>query len=556
MNAMSLALSLGPIVILVLPSSSGSERTHVATSVESGRDIPERKLGKTVKIKSWGYSLRTPKDWVSMPQQPGKTRVVGSWSPDQKIVERRWDEASMNCRLKIVRFPVKGVTTGAEETDEEKEAEKKKKEAAKRNRRVSKFFGARNVETLDDYIEQQYEGAKKRYVPKKIVAGSGKSKLTGQHLEFTSGQSFICAATFRKDDHEWGVFYEASENWYAKEWKKLFIKSIKSFKLFKATGKRTAIAPGVDSKDLSPADKRVRIKTQIAGNPGWWAYDTKNYVFLSNSKNKSFIRQLGGEIETIRAKVYEKLFPPAEKITAICIVRVFSDQSEYHQYGGPHGSAGYWNSRKEELVLFEGFGSMSKAKSNKSTKSVMYHEAFHQYIHYSAGDMAPHSWFNEGHGDFFAGAVVRGGKVSFKMFNWRVAFLKRHLQRKKGLIPIRSLVRLPQSEYYSNAGLKYSQGWALIYFLRHVTKNKRWRQIPDLYFAHLRDNMAAFKKTKEDKDDTVGESIPGIPGVRVYNFEDSEKVERILEGAVDKGFDGVDYEKIDVAFQRWVKSIT
>ena len=42
------------------------------------------------------------------------------------------------------------------------------------------------------------------------------------------------------------------------------------------------------------------------------------------------------------------------------------------------------------------------------TLAVLYHEAFHQFIFYSVGEVAPHSWFNEGHGDYFSGADVVG----------------------------------------------------------------------------------------------------------------------------------------------------
>ena len=49
--------------------------------------------------------------------------------------------------------------------------------------------------------------------------------------------------------------------------------------------------------------------------------------------------------------------------------------------------------------------------------------------------------------------------------------------------------------------------------------------------------------------------LTGIPGVRVYNFEDEEKVARILSTAVDKGFEGIDYDKLDKAFQKWVENL-
>ena len=41
----------------------------------------------------------------------------------------------------------------------------------------------------------------------------------------------------------------------------------------------------------------------------------------------------------------------------------------------------------------------------------------------------------------------------------------------------------------------------------------------------------------------------------VYNFEDREKVEKILKDAVNKGFEGVDYEKLDAAYQKWIKNL-
>ena len=73
--------------------------------------------------------------------------------------------------------------------------------------------------------------------------------------------------------------------------------------------------------------------------------------------------------------------------------------------GNPR-SAGYWNSRTEELVLFDAEEhERGKRPDDSGTFIVLYHEAFHQYIHYSTGELPPHSWFNEGYGDYFSGAT-------------------------------------------------------------------------------------------------------------------------------------------------------
>lgn len=528
----------GPLVVALLCAVP-----FLLCSGEKPDEALGRKLGKTQKVESWGYSIRVPDTWISVPAKPGETKTVGGWNPDMERAEKRWDIASVGCELAIFRFAVRGAVTGSRAKEEEDKA----------NVVLGRYMTPEQAGSLDEFLNARYAG---RFSPEEFVAGRGKSKLKGELLEFTTGQQFICAARFRKDNFDWLVFYAAPEQYYEKEWRKLYIQSLKTFKLFEPTDQPVLAAPGVDKSKLSRDELREQIKAGIAGSPGWWAHDTDNYVFLTNSKKKSFIKQLGREIEIIRREVYEEFFPPSKKVEAISIVRVFATQNEYYGYGGSRGSAGYWNSAKEELVLFDNFSGMSKSKSTAFTKSVLYHEAFHQYIYYAVGDVAPHSWFNEGHGDYFAGHAIRGKRVSAKPFDWRVDYLKRHLALDKGLIPIRSLVRLPQSEYYSNAGLKYAQGWALIFFLREVTDEDSWRDIPNRYFEHLRDNVAAFQKKEKDKDDDSGEQVPGIPSVKVYSFADRNRVEKILEEAVDVGFEGVDVDELQEQFERWIRSIT
>lgn len=515
-----------------------------------------RKLGKEQKVDEYGYAIRIIERWASIPQKAEVTHVVGSWKPEMKDIQLRGDYSAMGCELKVVRFRTPGAITGSAE---EIEAEKQKREDEKRKAREARagrgFFRGARARTLDEFIDNTYSGARDRASVKTIKAGKSPRKLKGELLEFTKGSSFVLAALFKENDWSWGVIYEAHEDYYEKEWAKLFKKSLSTFRVYPAKGESRRPTATTDLKKLKGDDKREAIKSSISGNPGWWSLDTKNYVFLSNVKDKKVIKSLGKQIETIRAKVYEPMFPPSQELDAICIVRVFEEQSEYHQYGGPGGSAGYWDASREELVLFKNFESVSKAKSASFTKSVMYHEAFHQYIYYAVGDLAPHSWFNEGHGDYFAGMVVSGSRVTSKPFSWRVMTLKRRMSTKKGLIPIKSLVRLPQSEYYSNASLKYAQGWALVYFLRKVTRKKEWKQIPDKYFSYLRDNVAAFRQSKKAKGDSSGETVDGIPGVAVYSFEDREKVEEILREAVNKGFENVDYEKLDAAYKKWIKNL-
>jgi hypothetical protein len=516
-------------------------------------------MDKEQKIKDWGYSIRTLKSWNAMPAPQHERFVVGYWKFDTKDLEMRGDyEASWNGQanaVMIVRIPTKVASTGTPEEQKKLEEENRKTEEA-----IKKYGFKGNLEKLlrpksmIDWIEGHYEDAEKRWVKKPLKGG----KMPGEVVEFGKGQEMVVAAMFVKDGVEWGVVYTSHEETYRKVWADPYMKSIQSFIV---TGNANPDLAAMQRKDITKLEgdeKRAAIKAQIEGQPGWYSLDSKYYVFLSNSKEKGFLEDMKRDLELVREKIYTRYFPPRNKAETLSPVRVYSDQNDYHQAGGPYGSAGFFNPQSGELVLFVKFEDQSKTSSLADCRSVMFHEGFHQYVHFAIGDVSPHSWFNEGHGDFFAGINVAGGQISFRRFDWRVDFLRRHLRDGKDLIPLRTLVRMPQNEYYSNAGLKYSQGWALIYYLREVTKNKRLETVLDTYFAHVADNVAAFKQKKKESGDTSpfgGESIPGLPGVRIYNFEDTEKVEKILSEAVDKAFVGLDLEALDKDFREWCKKL-
>lgn len=503
--------------------------------------------------KPWGFSIKHVDDWKSIPGEAGEKFIVAGWKCDwEKALSMRGDESGINAELSIVRIPVTEVTTERDkkEGDDAKNPEDDLKKKIEKAVGGSNWEKRKNPKNMEDWIEGQTEGAAKRWIEKPIKAG----KLSGRLLEFGAGTSTYAIAIFRDNNIDWGVVYQANEENYKKKWRDTYLKSIATFKVFPPEGQVPTIAPATDISKLKGDEKRKAIKAGIAGSPGWFAIDTKNYVFLSNSTNKAFIQQLANEIELIREKVYTKMFPPRQAMDQICVARVLGTQADYFAYGGPPGSAGFWNPRAEELVLFDNFEGETKKNSKEMTKSVMYHEAFHQYIYYAVGKVSPHSWFNEGSGDYFAGMVINGTNVRYTMFDWRTKYLKPHLAAKKDLIPMKSLLRYPQNEYYSNGGFKYAQGWAFIYYCRQVTKDKRVRDIPDIYFKHLADNIAAFRAKTGDKKEGPGSiDVEGITIID-FDFEDQEAVERIREEAVDKAIEGVDMEKLDKDFRSWLET--
>src|SRR5262249_7475788 len=87
-------------------------------------------------------------------------------------------------------------------------------------------------------------------------------------------------------------------------------------------------------------------------------------------------------------------FAQSQELSKCSVVRVCKDAGEYHSYGGPAMAAGHWDSNARELVIYD-----DRANGGKGdTWITLNHEAFHQYIYYFYGNLAPHSWYNEGTG--------------------------------------------------------------------------------------------------------------------------------------------------------------
>ena len=288
-------------------------------------------------------------------------------------------------------------------------------------------------------------------------------------------------------------------------------------------------------------DYRIRVRLRLP--KGWEAEDTDHYIVVYNTPDQPLVRKIVRDLEEIREQ-YVELFPPAGEIEAVSTVRVCANRGEYLHFSGLPTSAGYWNPRTEELVLYDATIREKGEKTDKSdTFIVLYHEAFHQYIHYSAGELAPHSWFNEGYGDFFSGALLSGGSVRKIGPNpWRVRTIQRAVEQRKH-VPWREIVRYEQKDYYSNAAVCYSQGWSMVYFLetdREVQRDERLSRILPLYFETLK----ARWKEELGKLAAAGDE------------EEPEKLHQAQlaarTAAVDAAFDGVDLDALEA---RWVEFV-
>jgi len=384
--------------------------------------------------------------------------------------------------------------------------------------------------------------------PKKVRSADGvEGKLWVYEVPLRADHSpeytlYAVLTEYEKDGIEYGIFLTASKR-RGERFLGDFKRISKSFTFFDKHAQDLEVESisALDGVNISPK-RRVEIEAGLV--KGWKVIVSpkKNYVVVYNTKgnkNHQLAKVIGERIEKLREQVYEIQFPPTQPIDAVSIVRVCADAKEYHAYGGPGGSAGYWNSGTEELVFYD--ASPSK-KIDDDTVSVLYHEAFHQYIFYSVGSVAPHSWFNEGHGDYYAGAEYNRGRFKIAPFDWRLGKVKDAIREgprpfsmkldektqqeikvweNKGYTPLADLVNFTQSEYYSYPGVSYAQGWSLIYFLREGLSRKQreqWGHILPTYFDTLKAEVARSEGLKpgsgddpSDPDDPPDPDNPGPP---------------------------------------------
>jgi hypothetical protein len=558
-------------------------------------------LGARYKDESNGFQIYPPRKWEQVPTKFQQVALIGKWSGRAK-------RGAFAPELHVLRF-LKVQSAGGELTPEEalkggipgygSVLRSQPKDVWEYADRIAKRFGGADVHEEDPELRMTSRKFKAHY---KILVQKQRGSAGGRNREAARRQIMIVAAqidTVEESDSSFGVafFCTVADR---KDMLPTFRRSIQRFKILEEDeedeeGEASDADIFVDSTKKPEAWRQARKRKLI---PGWAAVDTANYLIVYNKEVKRpLLKKIAKHIEAIRAQIYENLFPPAREVKAISVVRVCKDKAEYHRYGGPGGSAGYWSRGDEELVFYQD-------KSNKKDSlRVLYHEAFHLYIHYAVGDVAPHSWFNEGHGDYFAGHDYVGKKFKAKPFRWRTGIIATAIGSKT-YVPLDRFLKYTQGEYYANPGLCYAQGWSLVYFLREVERRKikKYKQywgLLDRYFEAIKRNvksvkeqgLAGLNRPPPKPDEGGGEGVEGetpadeaVPGSKLPRLPGLERpfpgehplagagepeglaegngerrtvagpritsVRTALDAAVDHSFQGIDLKKLE---KHWIE---
>lgn len=301
---------------------------------------------------------------------------------------------------------------------------------------------------------------------------------------------------------------------------------------------------------------RKKARAELAS--GWKALDTEHYLIVHHSKNEALIKRIARDVEAMRS-IYLQSFAPRGKVDALSVIRVCRTKDEYHQYGGPPNTGGYWHPGNEELVLYDYSYTMKtldeddkkrfdKAKvklTDDDSLLVLYHEALHQYMHYAVGEFSPHDWFNEGYGDYFSGTVIGddSGKVQrIDPSPWRIHLAKDMCEKGVGYVPLKSLLNAERAEFYNpqRAGHYYAAAWSFVFFLQHgkaAREHPQWSKLLPTYYETL---VETYAKEIEK----LGPS-PNLEQKTVVGFQ-------TRKAALAKVLDGLDLTALEAAWKTYV----
>ncbi|MFT4647068.1 MAG: hypothetical protein ACI9X4_000275 [Glaciecola sp.] len=365
---------------------------------------------------------------------------------------------------------------------------------------------------LGTYLERNYQGVKadKPTLDKEVKIKKG---FMAQHRQWAAkamgdAPMIIDTFSFKLDDAHIHLIHVMSEK-HSKKWLKAFYKSAKTFQLME----RTEV---VTLNDEMSYEELVDFHDNNERATGGWravATPSQRYIIKTDSDDDDFIQKAIARLEKSR-DLYERDFPPTEKIEHVSIVRVCSTEEVFHSYGNTGAGVGGWFSpATTELVIYDG-----KNRDRNATYAVMSHEAFHQYCHFLFQESAAHRWFDEGHGDYYGGAKMGRSKQAPMKITPKMPAgfgrlgIIREMVQKVTYAPLEDHLnynhRQWQSQDPSNGVACYAQSWSIIYMLRQgalgKVPNKVWKDeykdiIPN-YIRVLNEGFTkAYAKARAEK---------------------------------------------------------
>lgn len=308
----------------------------------------------------------------------------------------------------------------------------------------------------------------------------------------------------KKPEERIVLFYELSNKAIKDKSEKAILQSLQSLVFYspresEKKGKELTTTKSTEKKDRSPEylASRENVINNIRNLKDWWYLETENFIIAANLKDKKTVREIQSDIEKSRS-VYERFYPIKAPLKAVSVAKIFQERKDYVLYVGDDQTQGLWMSSKKELVISPVDWGGRKDRREILLK-VLYHEGFHQYIHYAADEICPQPWFNEGNAEFFEDIEFKG-KDKFKIETPQyLDHIGRLVQR--GDVNISKLIDMDYEAFYGpNRDDNYVLAWGLMFFLHKgapiLKKKNDYFEIPARYYDAVTEIRDPVKATK------------------------------------------------------------
>ena len=242
----------------------------------------------------------------------------------------------------------------------------------------------------------------------------------------------------------------------------------------------TPTARALPSKPrVTRQQRREQLDLKSRTMPGWALHESAHYFILTCVQDAGFIEELKERSESMRRAI-QRNFPhpdldPVPIHTAPNVIRMLEDDDQFHSYGGPGGSSGFWSSLLGEIVLYDDL----KGGGRRNTWATLSGMVFLEYLSSISGDAKAAPWFLYGHSDYYSGFKFVDGKHQPAPFDWRRGLAKSNVETSQ-IVPLEEFVRFTRQQYDSThprrikPGSHYAQGWSFIWFLREGQTSKLW----------------------------------------------------------------------------------
>jgi len=470
-----------------------------------------------------GFRIRTPKDWNFFPDERGNPNVLGRYVPKRDAVVSQSDGTRFAPTMWLLVFDK---TYEPPVIQSQRDAQRAS--VTSYYKTLADWLKGRDVdlqtnisisgfEVLDE-DESKVKGTLGGHEVLYLATG----EYRGARGEKNPGGLHFWAKRFvLTENKEVAVLFSAPSD--KRDWSKWRSQIRKIAGTFARVDLEDLDTSSVSGSGVR-AKKHRALLEMVGANPGWELHATPHYFVISNSDDSEFLNEIKDRLEAIREQ-YEKEFPeelalqasqaqakrrrdarekdkdgdePASpeaehtevkgasprELSRCSVVRVCDSREDYMRYGGPQGSAGYWWSATEELVIYDD----QAIGGRRNTWATLNHEAFHQFIYYFFANLSPGTWYNEGNADFYSGYKLNSRRhYELGRFDWRNSTIKAEIREDKN-VPLESLVAATKAQYYARAPLanprtgqehtfsRYPHGWSFMYFLRTGKANraKRW----------------------------------------------------------------------------------